>query len=269
MDIKIKGLDDVTRNLDSFSQDVQVELKEALDISLRDVQEYAREHHRFITRTGEAERSIETAASYGTYFKGVVGTTREITVYLHTETDRHVIVPRLKQSLRFVKGDKFKFARRHPGNENYINSAFLLKRYTLMNTIKDYLNTPYETKLNAIGISYFICEMKKTAKIISNNININEGNNTKMENELKEILQKIELQTEKLNEEMNLWLEKSLEIRKFIDEADYLSDKQKQILSLRYLSFKTWEEIAVIMDLSYQWVHKLHERALIKIAERM
>ena len=91
----------------------------------------------------------------------------------------------------------------------------------------------------------------------------------KMENELKEILQKIELQTEKLNEEMNLWLEKSLEIRKFIDEADYLSDKQKQILSLRYLSFKTWEEIAVIMDLSYQWVHKLHERALIKIAERM
>ena len=138
-----------------------------------------------------------------------------------------------------------------------------------MNAIKDYLNTPYETKLNAIGISYFICELKKTAKIISNNINVNEGNNTKMENELKEILQKIELQTEKLNEEMNLWLEKSLEIRKFIDEADYLSDKQKQILSLRYLSFKTWEEIAVIMDLSYQWVHKLHERALIKIAERM
>ena len=119
MDIRIKGLDDVTGNLDSFSQNVQVELKEALDISLRDVQEYAREHHRFITRTGEAEKSIETAASYGTYFKGVVGTTREITVYLHTGTDRHIIVPRLKQSLRFVKGNKFKFARRvnHPGTK--------------------------------------------------------------------------------------------------------------------------------------------------------
>lgn len=119
MDIRIKGLDDVTGNLDSFSQNVQVELKEALDISLRDVQEYAREHHRFITRTGEAEKSIETVASYGTYFKGVVGTTREITVYLHTGTDRHIIVPRLKQSLRFVKGNKFKFARRvnHPGTK--------------------------------------------------------------------------------------------------------------------------------------------------------
>lgn len=119
MDIRIKGLDDVTGNLDSFSQNVQVELKEALDISLRDVQEYAREHHRFITRTGEAEKSIETVASYGTNFKGIVGTTRKVTVYLHTGTDRHVIVPRLKQSLRFVKGNKFKFARRvkHPGTK--------------------------------------------------------------------------------------------------------------------------------------------------------
>lgn len=96
MDIKIKGLDDVTRNLDSFSQDVQVELKDALDISLRDVQEYAREHHRFITRTGEAEKSIETAANYGTSFRGTVGTTREITVYLHTGTRAHTIVPRFK-----------------------------------------------------------------------------------------------------------------------------------------------------------------------------
>ena len=119
MDIKIKGLDDVTGNLDSFSQNVQVELKEALDVSLRDVQEYAREHHRFITRDGDAEESIETDEYYGTYFKGVVGTTREITVYLHTGTDRHVIVPLLKQSLRFVKGDKIKFARRvnHPGTK--------------------------------------------------------------------------------------------------------------------------------------------------------
>ena len=59
-----------------------------------------------------------------------------------------------------------------------------------MNTIKDYLNTPYETKLNAIGISYFICELKKTAKIISNNININEGNGTKMERKWKTSLKK-------------------------------------------------------------------------------
>lgn len=119
MDIKIKGLDDVTRNLDNFSQNVQIELKDALDISLRDVQEYAQEHHRFISRTGEAERSIETQSKYGNVFKGIVGTTREVTVYLHKGTDRHVIVPRLKQSLRFIKSNKFKFTKRvnHPGTK--------------------------------------------------------------------------------------------------------------------------------------------------------
>lgn len=141
MDIKIKGLDDVTRNLDSFSQNVQVELKEALDISLRDVQEYAREHHRFITRTGEAEKSIETVASYGTNFKGVVGTTREITVYLHTGTDRHTIVPRLKQSLRFVKGNKFKFAKRvnHPGTKEdpFIYNALEHSRSDIISRFED------------------------------------------------------------------------------------------------------------------------------------
>lgn len=144
-----------------------------------------------------------------------------------------------------------------------------------MNKIKDYLNTAYRAKTKSVEISYFICELKQTAKIILGNININEGNGAKMENkneyeqEIQKFLQEIDTKTKELNDEMNLWLEKSLEIRKFIYEADYLSDKQKQILSLRYLSFKTWEEIAVIMDLSYQWVHKLHERALIKIAEKM
>lgn len=144
-----------------------------------------------------------------------------------------------------------------------------------MNKIKNYLNIAYRAKTKSVEISYFICELKQTAKIILGNIDINEGNETKMENkneyeqEIQKLLAQIDAKTKELNEEMNLWLEKSLEIRKFIYEADYLSDKQKQILSLRYLSFKTWEEIAVIMDLSYQWVHKLHERALIKIAERM
>ena len=146
-----------------------------------------------------------------------------------------------------------------------------VERNNFINTIKNYLNTAYKAKTKSVETSYFICELKQTAKIILSNININEGNGMKMENkneyerEIQKLLAEINTKTKDLHEEMNLWLEKSLEIRKFIYEADYLSDKQKQILSLRYLSFKTWEQIAVIMDLSYQWVHKLYERALDKI----
>lgn len=40
------------------------------------------------------------------------------------------------------------------------------------------------------------------------------------------------------------------------------NDNYRLVLSLRYLNFKTWEQIAEEMEYSYQWVHRLHERAL-------
>ncbi len=115
--IKINNLDKVTTQFNRFSQDVQDELKDALSISLRDIQERAQEEHNFITRTGEAERSIETQEQFGTSFKGIVGTTRQITVYLHRGTQPHSIKPKKKQVLRWGNGSEFIFARRvkHPG----------------------------------------------------------------------------------------------------------------------------------------------------------
>ena len=41
------------------------------------------------------------------------------------------------------------------------------------------------------------------------------------------------------------------------------NDDYRLLLTLRYLNFKTWEQIAVDMNYSYQWVHVLHSRALI------
>ena len=56
-------------------------------ISVRDIQERARSTHRFTTRTGEAERSIEAEVTgSGTSLQGTVGTTRLITIYLHQGT---------------------------------------------------------------------------------------------------------------------------------------------------------------------------------------
>lgn len=37
---------------------------------------------------------------------------------------------------------------------------------------------------------------------------------------------------------------------------------QRDVLRLRYLNGKTWEQIAVQLEFSYQWVCKLHGRAL-------
>lgn len=36
----------------------------------------------------------------------------------------------------------------------------------------------------------------------------------------------------------------------------------KQVLHMRYIERNTWEKIAVEMGVTYQWVHRLHGRAL-------
>lgn len=56
------------------------------------------------------------------------------------------------------------------------------------------------------------------------------------------------------------------EIMQKIDAME--DDNYKVLLTLRYLNFKTWEEIAVEMDYTFQWVHQLHKRALIEFERK-
>jgi hypothetical protein len=63
-------------------------------------------------------------------------------------------------------------------------------------------------------------------------------------------------------------------INKDIDKLVYLkeeagdkinrisNDKYKIVLSMYYLSNKTFEEVAELTEMSFRWVHKLHGRAL-------
>lgn len=116
--ISVDGADVVASRLDGINGNLRKRMEEAMAISVRDIQERARENHRFTTRTGEAERSIETKVSgSGTSIKGEVGTTRLITIYLHQGTKAHDIEPRRKKALRWAAGGKFVFAKRahNPG----------------------------------------------------------------------------------------------------------------------------------------------------------
>lgn len=50
------------------------------------------------------------------------------------------------------------------------------------------------------------------------------------------------------------------EIKKVIDGVENI--ECRLILELRYLCFRSWEEIAVEMDYSIDYVFKIHRRAL-------
>ena len=43
------------------------------------------------------------------------------------------------------------------------------------------------------------------------------------------------------------------------------SPELQTLLELRYLCFKTWEQIAVVLHFDLRWVHRLHNRALNEI----
>lgn len=65
---------------------------------------------------------------------------------------------------------------------------------------------------------------------------------------------------ETINQDIDKLIEKRTEIENKIDSLDDL--KLKEIMKCRYLDFKTYEQIAVDCNYSYQQVLRIHESAL-------
>ena len=103
----------LVRTLRNATDKMPGRLREAIDISVRDVQERARKNHRFVTRTGDAETSIKTSVDVdGGHLTGTVYTALPHAVFLHEGTPPHVVVPRTKMALRWSDGGSFVFAKR-------------------------------------------------------------------------------------------------------------------------------------------------------------
>lgn len=89
-------------------------VQKQVKMAVRDIREEARDNHRFISRSGATEKSIESEASGN---KGRVYLGSAVAVYQHEGTKAHLIASRNKKVLRFAKDKHFAFAKRvqHPG----------------------------------------------------------------------------------------------------------------------------------------------------------
>lgn len=84
-------------------------------------------------------------------------------------------------------------------------------------------------------------------------INFTNGKNEALEKKLNQYKNEI-------SDSINLLIDKKKEIQNVIDrlsEADLID-----ILYKRYFQFETWEKIATDKYFTFQWLHKLHARAL-------
>lgn len=87
------------------------------------------------------------------------------------------------------------------------------------------------------------------------------------QDKLSELISKIVDLKNELKKDVDNLLNLKLDIIQKINDIE--NNDYKLLLTLRYLNFKTWEEIAVEMGCSYQWVHVLHSRALIYLAKKI
>ena len=70
-----------------------------------------------------------------------------------------------------------------------------------------------------------------------------------------------------VNEEIDRYIEYKKDARELLSECD---SECITLVSKRYFQFKTWEEIAVDMNFTYQWVSGgLHQKALAQVQKAL
>ena len=77
------------------------------------------------------------------------------------------------------------------------------------------------------------------------------------------VIEKIELVEERLNDEIDAYVDKKEEIRRVINSLT--NADERLCLKLRYLDFCSWVDIAEKMAYSERQVYRLHDRAIAHI----
>lgn len=131
---------------------------------------------------------------------------------------------------------------------------------------KKYLDSVREAKLNAVDIAYRVKELKTTSKKLIAVYQMESVGGTNKKMDISDYVAKIEEEVAKQLKAMQIYSEKEQEIRECI-EALEVEDKVKRVLSMRYLSFLKWSDIAIVCNCSIRYVYKLHTLGLISICK--
>ena len=128
---------------------------------------------------------------------------------------------------------------------------------------KDYLSQAYRidqrinSKIEQVQSLRALAE--KATATLSGAPNKGTRNVHRMENI---IVKMVDMESE-INSDLNRLIDLKHEIVTVVKCVE--SPELKTLLELRYLCFKTWEEISVNLHLDIRWVHRLHNRALSEV----
>ena len=130
-------------------------------------------------------------------------------------------------------------------------------------TAKEYLNQAYwldrriDSKLEQL--SALRDTATKTTAVMDGEV----VSHTRNVHSLQDVIAKIIDMQEEINSDIDALVDLKRDIMRTIREIE--DPEAQTVLELRYLCFKRWEEISVIMNYSVRRVYQIHDEALEKI----
>ena len=125
----------------------QKRLRQAIKASTIEVQDEAQTNHRFISRTGQLERSIDVKFNENGGIVYIDSQSAPHGPFVHQGTRAHTIFPKNKKALRWAPqgGGAFQFARvvHHPGTKSdpFLFNALKNKKDDIRNIFAKYTKT--------------------------------------------------------------------------------------------------------------------------------
>lgn len=122
---------------------------------------------------------------------------------------------------------------------------------------KKYLDSVREAKLNAIAIACRVKELKTTSKKLIAVYQMESVGSSNKKMDISDYIVRIDEEVSKQLKAMQIYAKKEQEVKECIDNLE-IEDKVKRVLSMRYLSFLKWADIANTCNYSLNHVYRLH-----------
>lgn len=127
-------------------------------------------------------------------------------------------------------------------------------------SIKEYLSQAYRIDQRINSKLEQIKNLRDLATKATSTLSDMGGSNSKNKQHMESVIVKmIDLENE-IDNDIDMLIDLKRDIISVITQIK--NPEYQTLLELRYLCFRTWEQIAVEMDYDLRYIHKLHRRAL-------
>lgn len=138
---------------------------------------------------------------------------------------------------------------------------------TKIDEVKEYLQQVYKAKQVCLRCSVDLDELRATSSMLIPSYK-EHTSSSNIKHDTSDFISKLEQQELEMERLKLEWLNKRIEIKSFLNNIK-MNENIKNVLILRYVSLKKWEEIACSVNCSFRWVHTLHSKGLAIVAKKI